>query len=121
MIDRLSDVRQISGRRSLRHEKQVEQKLKTQNTTIIPSFKRIVQLKRQNIRAGGVAIYQNVHDCINIVTTNMGLQINNATSFNTANQNDLGEMSQRSKEKKYYCQYLYISKPKYFMYFSIYS
>lgn len=56
MIDRLSDVRQISGRRSLRHEKQVEQKLKTQNTTIIPSFKRIVQLKRQNIRAGGEAI-----------------------------------------------------------------
>ncbi|GBP85987.1 hypothetical protein EVAR_57463_1 [Eumeta japonica] len=42
--------------------------LANEESISIPNFNCIIQYKRSNVRAGGVAIYQNMHDTINIIT-----------------------------------------------------
>lgn len=52
--------------------------LANEESISIPNFNCIVQYKRSNVRAGGVAIYQNMHDTSNIITPNIDMSVRQA-------------------------------------------
>ncbi|GFV57670.1 RNase H domain-containing protein [Trichonephila clavipes] len=49
----------------------------------IPNFNCIVKYKRPNTRAGGVAIYQNSSDAVNIITPSMECSVNQSDIYGT--------------------------------------
>ncbi|GFV51889.1 ATP-dependent DNA helicase [Trichonephila clavipes] len=49
----------------------------------IPNFKCIVKYKRPNTRAGGVAIYQNSSDAVNIITPSMECSVSQSDIYGT--------------------------------------
>ena len=48
----------------------------------IPNFDCIVQYKRNDVRASGVAIYKNFNDTTNIITPNMEITMSNTNVIN---------------------------------------
>lgn len=49
--------------------------LQNEERVDIPNFNFVVQYKRPNVRAGGVAIYRNAHNSTTIVTPNMEINL----------------------------------------------
>ncbi|GFW49370.1 ATP-dependent DNA helicase [Trichonephila clavipes] len=57
----------------------------------IPNFNCIVKYKRPNTRAGGVAIYQNSSDAVNIITPSMECSVSQSDIYGTI-QSSVGEL-----------------------------
>lgn len=53
----------------------------------VPNFNCIAKFKRDNVRAGGVGIFQNIDDITNILTTNMAITMANTTDINLRRTN----------------------------------
>lgn len=47
----------------------------------LPNFDCIVQFKRDDIRAGGVAVYKNINDTMNVLTPNLEITISNTNEI----------------------------------------
>ena len=56
----------------------------------IPNFNCIIQYKRPNVRAGGVAIYHNVNDTTNNVTAAINITVRQS-DFVTSAMSSVGE------------------------------
>ncbi|GFV24406.1 hypothetical protein TNCV_2090471, partial [Trichonephila clavipes] len=56
----------------------------------IPYFNCIVKNKRPNTRAGGVAIYQNSSDAVNIITPSMECSVSQSDIYGTI-QSSVGD------------------------------
>ncbi|GFV85407.1 ATP-dependent DNA helicase [Trichonephila clavipes] len=57
----------------------------------IPNFNCIVKYKRPNMRAGGVAIYQNSSDVVNIITPSMDCSVSQSDIYGTI-QSSVGDL-----------------------------
>ncbi|GFV05426.1 ATP-dependent DNA helicase [Trichonephila clavipes] len=57
----------------------------------IPNFNCIVKYKRPNTRAGGVAIYQNSSDAVNIITPSMECSVSQSDIYGTI-QSSVGDL-----------------------------
>ncbi|GFX64630.1 poly polymerase 2 [Trichonephila clavipes] len=57
----------------------------------IPNFNCIVKYKRQNTRVGGVAIYQNSSDAVNIITPSMECSVSKSDIYGTI-QSSVGDL-----------------------------
>ncbi|GFV76025.1 ATP-dependent DNA helicase [Trichonephila clavipes] len=57
----------------------------------IPNFHCIVKHKRPNTRAGGVAIYQNSSDAVNIITPSMECSVSQSDIYGTI-QSSVGDL-----------------------------
>ena len=65
--------------------------MKNEQKIHIPNFRCIAQFKRDETRAAGVAIYQNITDVTNIITPNMEILINNSVGFSISH-NTVGDI-----------------------------
>ncbi|GFV97072.1 ATP-dependent DNA helicase [Trichonephila clavipes] len=65
--------------------------LDNENDISIPNFNCIVKYKRPNTRAGGVAIYQNSSDAVNIITPSMECSVTQSDIYGTI-QSSLGDL-----------------------------
>ncbi|GFY43046.1 hypothetical protein TNIN_495391 [Trichonephila inaurata madagascariensis] len=57
----------------------------------IPNFNCIVKYKRPNTRAGGVAIYQNSSDAVNIITPSVDCSVSQSDIYGTI-QTSVGDL-----------------------------
>ena len=65
--------------------------MKNEQKIHIPNFRYIAQFKRDETRAAGVAIYQNITDVTNIITPNMEILVNNSIGFSISH-NTVGDI-----------------------------
>ncbi|GFT02057.1 ATP-dependent DNA helicase [Trichonephila clavipes] len=67
------------------HKSQVlsETLLDNESDISIPNFNCIVKYKRPNTRAGGVAVYQNSSDAVNIITPSMDCYVSQSDIYDT--------------------------------------
>ena len=65
--------------------------MKNEQKIHIPNFRCIAQFKRDETRAAGVAIYQNITDVTNIITPNMEILVNNSIGFSISH-NTVGDI-----------------------------